>query len=78
MLKSNEAWFVEFYAPWCGHCKSLAPEYEKLAKAAEGVIKVGAIDLDKHKQFGGNYGIRGFPTIKFFGDDKKSPMDYNG
>ena len=36
------------------------------------------MDLDKHQSFGSNYGIRGFPTIKLFGDDKKKPMDYNG
>ena len=36
------------------------------------------MDLDQHKQFGSNYGIKGFPTIKLFGDDKNKPIDYNG
>lgn len=46
VLDSNELWMIEFYAPWCGHCKSLAPEYEKAAKALDTIIKLGAIDLD--------------------------------
>lgn len=78
VLDSNELWFVEFFAPWCGHCKSLAPEYEKAAKALAGVVKVGAVDMDAHRGAGAAYNIQGFPTIKFFGANKSSPLDYNG
>lgn len=76
VLDSNDLWMVEFYAPWCGHCKNLAPEYEKAAKALNPMIKLGAIDLDQHKDFGGRYGIQGFPTLKFFGANKSKPVDY--
>ncbi|XP_071110867.1 protein disulfide-isomerase A6-like [Haliotis cracherodii] len=69
---------VEFYAPWCGHCRNLAPEWKKVAKALKGVVKVAAVDADEHKGLGGQYGIRGFPTIKVFGANKNSPSDYNG
>jgi len=78
VLKSNEVWMVEFYAPWCGHCKSLAPEWLKAAKALQGVVKVGAVNMDEHQSLGAPYGIKGFPTIKIFGADKLKPSDYNG
>ena len=61
---SQGVWIVEFYAPWCGHCKSLAPEYKKAAKALNGIVGVGAVDCDVHKSLCGQFGVRGFPTIK--------------
>ncbi len=75
---SNDIWMIEFYAPWCGHCKTLAPEYEKAANALTGIIKIGAVDMTTDQQVGQPYNIQGFPTIKFFGLDKKKPIDYNG
>ncbi len=73
VMDSDEIWLVEFYAPWCGHCKSLAPEYKKAAKALKGVVRVGAVDMTKHQSVGSPYNVKGFPTIKFFGLNKKSP-----
>jgi protein disulfide-isomerase A6 len=70
-------WLIEFYAPWCGHCQQLKPSYEKVAKILKGVVRVGAVNMDVHKQHGSKYGVTGFPTIKFFGLDKsKNPEDY--
>lgn len=66
-------WLVEFYAPWCGHCQRLAPEYEKAASALKGVARIAAINADSEKV---NVAIQGYPTIKFFVDGKMS--DYNG
>lgn len=78
VLNDDSVWIVEFFAPWCGHCQSLVPEYKKLAKAVKGVIKVGSVNADEHNSLGGQYGIKGFPTIKIFGANKRSPVDFNG
>ena len=66
-------WLVEFYAQWCGHCRNLAPEYEKAAKALKGIANIAAINADKERT---DVQIQGFPTIKFFNDGKMS--DYDG
>jgi protein disulfide-isomerase A6 len=78
VLESDEMWLIEFYAPWCGHCQKFKPSYEKAAKILKGVVKVGAVNGDVH-QLGGNYGVTGFPTIVFFGlDKKKAPETFQG
>lgn len=72
--------FVEFYAPWCGHCKNLAPEYEKVGASyskADGVI-VAKVDADAHKDLASRFGVRGFPTLKWFNKDPSDPEDYSG
>lgn len=78
VVNSDEIWIVEFFAPWCGHCQQLVPEYQKAAAALKGVIKVGAVNADDHKSLGGRYQVNGFPTIKIFGANKSKPEDYQG
>jgi protein disulfide-isomerase A6 len=78
VIDSSDLWLVEFYAPWCGHCKSLAPEWQKAAKALKGIVKIGAVDMDAHPSVGSPYQVQGFPTIKIFGVNKQKPTDYQG
>ncbi|KAL0364839.1 UNVERIFIED_CONTAM: putative protein disulfide-isomerase A6 [Sesamum angustifolium] len=71
---------VEFYAPWCGHCKNLAPTYEKVAtafKLDEDVV-IANVDADKYRDLGEKYGVSGFPTLKFFAKNNKAGEDYDG
>lgn len=72
---------MEFFAPWCGHCKSLEPEWAAAAteikEQAKGKVKLAAVDATVNQMLASRYGIRGFPTIKIFqkGED---PIDYDG
>ena len=72
---------VEFFAPWCGHCKKLAPVYEELAgsfSTQSSKVKIGKVDGDAHKELSKEFGVSGFPTIKFFDGTSKEPTDYKG
>ena len=69
---------VEFFAPWCGHCKALAPEWAAAASAMKGRVSFGAVDCTQHQSVCDQYDVKGFPTIKFFGRDKSGAEDYSG
>ncbi|CAI5736632.1 unnamed protein product [Peronospora destructor] len=76
--QDSGVWLVEFYAPWCGHCKELEPEYKKAAKALEGFANLAAIDCQEHDEFVQKFAVRGFPTIMIFGADKTKPTMLEG
>ncbi|XP_052178067.1 protein disulfide isomerase-like 2-3 [Diospyros lotus] len=78
VLKSKDLWVVEFFAPWCGHCKKLAPEWKKAANKLIGKVKLGHVDCEAEKSLMSRFNVQGFPTILVFGADKDSPVPYEG
>ena len=81
VLQSNKPAFVEFYAPWCGHCQKLAPILEQLADKfafAKGKVSIAKVDADENKDLGRRFGVQGFPTLKWFDGKSNVPEDYKG
>ncbi|WFD39771.1 protein disulfide-isomerase [Malassezia japonica] len=72
---------VEYFAPWCGHCKRLAPEYEKLADSfsrKKDKVLIAKVDADENKELGRRIGLQGFPTIKWFPAHSTEAVEYSG
>jgi protein disulfide-isomerase A1 len=80
-VKKHDKLIVEFYAPWCGHCKKLEPEWEaaagKLKDEGITLAKVDAAD-DANKPLAEKFEVQGFPTIKIFRGHKETAEEYEG
>ncbi|XP_063305034.1 protein disulfide-isomerase A3 [Pelobates fuscus] len=63
---------VEFFAPWCGHCKKLAPEYESAATRLKGTLSLAKVDCTANSAICNKYGVSGYPTLKIFRDGEES------
>ena len=66
VLKSTVPVLVDFWAPWCGPCRSIAPHVEALGEAYTGKLKVAKVNVDQNQQVAGQFGIRGIPAILVF------------
>jgi len=74
VLTNMDAWVVDFYAPWCGHCVQFAPHYQKLAKRFDGSVKFGKVNCEVHHGLCREVGIREYPSVRLYQGAWKAGM----
>jgi thioredoxin 1 len=70
VLQSTIPTLVDFWAPWCGPCRSVAPVLDKLAKEYAGKLLVAKVNTDENPDWAGKFGVQGIPTMLFVANGK--------
>lgn len=71
VLKAKVPVVVDFWAPWCGPCKMVAPILDKLAKEYAGKVLITKVNTDENPKWAGDFGVQGIPTMLFVYDGKE-------
>ncbi len=70
VLKASLPVIVDFWAPWCGPCRMVAPTLEKIAKEQEGKLIVAKVNTDENPEWATRFGVQGIPTMLFVANGK--------
>jgi thioredoxin 1 len=70
VLQSDHPVLVDFWAPWCGPCRQIAPLIDELAQQYAGSVKIGKVNVDENPELSTQYGINAIPTLLLFKDGK--------
>ncbi|KAF5019212.1 hypothetical protein F66182_8786 [Fusarium sp. NRRL 66182] len=76
VTNSKDPWFIKFYAPWCSHCKAMAPTWEQLAKNMKGKLNIGEVNCEADHKLCTQMGVKAFPTILFMTGPERA--EYKG
>jgi protein disulfide-isomerase A6 len=80
LTRNGDDWMLEFYAPWCSHCKSLAPHYAAAADALVGKVRFGMVDGSQFRSLSLRFSIGGYPTVFHLngktGDVRKAAIQF--
>ena len=74
---SDKGWYVKFYAPWCGHCKKLAPTWDEYSNT-QSVVNVGKVDCTVEKETCKKFEVKGYPTLIYFPAEDTTYYKFNG
>ncbi|MCJ8732856.1 hypothetical protein PDJAM_G00216070 [Pangasius djambal] len=75
--KHTETWMVDFYAPWCGPCQALLPEWRRMARMLSGMISVGSVDCQKYHSFCQSESVRAYPEIRLYPQNSNRRDQYH-